>query len=75
MLSTIVTEAKSVVHVDFHEFEKECMENHMSLQDHEDPDIVKAWYGEEYMGYFNKRINQGFLLLETMAPPIPSMLH
>jgi hypothetical protein len=75
MISHIHVVVKSAIHANFNEFKQECEENHMSLQDHEDPNIVKAWYGEEYMGYFNKELGEGFLLLETMTPEPQSMLH
>lgn len=56
-------------------FLTECAENHMRVQDEDDDVALRAFYGDEYMGYFHRTNKKGFLFLEPLSIPILTMLH
>jgi len=58
-------------------FADDCIAHGFDLQD--DPngndDILRATINGEYIGYWNKKTEEGFLLSEVWTPKLQSMLH
>jgi hypothetical protein len=47
----------------------------MRVQDEDDDVALRAFYGDEYMGYFHRTNGKGFLFLEPLSIPILTRLH
>jgi hypothetical protein len=43
-------------------FTKECEDNHMRVQEGKSVDSLRAFYGDEYMGYFDQVKKEGFVV-------------